>query len=160
MARLNAAGSRPEISVRPPASAVRPGLTAALRRIRSSRAEPTSPDQNLPTAMHASLVHVPSPPSTEIRSTAAGGLRTMGPRRAEVVPVDAYSSYIKRLSDARLGELRREAADYKLSTTARIERRARWAAALRRLLKRRPTLPQPMPVPPQAWASNSKPSSR
>jgi hypothetical protein len=74
--------------------------------------------------------------------------------------VDAYSSYIKKLSDARTGELRREAAEYRLSAAARIARRARWAATVRRLLKRRPALPQPLPVPPQAWASSSKPSSR
>ena len=55
--------------------------------------------------------------------------------------MDAYSSYIKRLSDARVSELRREAAEYTLSSTARIERRARWAAALRRLLKRRRPAP-------------------
>lgn len=51
--------------------------------------------------------------------------------------MDAYSSYIKQLSDARLGELRREAAEYTLSGTARTERRARWAATFRRFLKRR-----------------------
>lgn len=75
--------------------------------------------------------------------------------------MDAYSSYIKQLTDARTAELRREAADYRLSTPARIERRERRAAALRRLLTRRPTLPQPLPDPlAQAWASSSKPSSR
>jgi hypothetical protein len=65
----------------------------------------------------------------------------MGPRQAEVIPVDAYSSYIKKLSDARTAELRREAADFRLSTTARLERRARWVAAVRRLLKRRQPAP-------------------
>ena len=74
--------------------------------------------------------------------------------------MDAYSSYIKQLSDARTGELRREAADYRLSAPARIARRARWAATVRRLLKRPTTVPPPLPVPPQAWASSSKPSSR
>ena len=74
--------------------------------------------------------------------------------------MDAYSSYIKQLSDAHLGDLRRQAAEYHLSTSARRARRERWAATFRRLLPRRgPALP-PLPVPPQAWASSSKPSSR
>ncbi len=74
--------------------------------------------------------------------------------------MDAYSSYIKQLCDARTGELRREAAEYRLSAAARVARRGRWAAMVRRLLTRRPALPAPLPVPPQAWASSSKPSSR
>jgi hypothetical protein len=74
--------------------------------------------------------------------------------------MDAYSSYIKHISDARVGELRREAEEYRLSAGARLERRARRLAALRRLLNRRPALPAPVPAPPQAWASSSKPSSR
>jgi hypothetical protein len=74
--------------------------------------------------------------------------------------MDAYSSYIKQISDTRLNELRREAEEYRLSTSARRARRARWAAAFARLLKRGPALPHPVPVPPQAWASSSKPSSR
>ena len=61
--------------------------------------------------------------------------------------MDAYSSYITRLTDARVGELRREATEYRLSTPARIERRARLAAAFRRLLTRRPVLPQALPDP-------------
>lgn len=72
--------------------------------------------------------------------------------------MDAYSSYIKQLSDARLGELRREADDYRMSATARKERRAQWAARFRRVLIRpRPEVPAGLP---QAWANSSKPSSR
>lgn len=76
--------------------------------------------------------------------------------------MDAYSSYIISISNARTGELRREAAEYALSATARRRRRQRWAEALRRLVLRRPVAPAPLPqpLPTQAWASNSTPSSR
>ena len=77
--------------------------------------------------------------------------------------MDAYSSYIMTISNARMGELRREAADYALSAAARRRRRQRWALALQRLALRRPVPPParvPQPLPPQAWASNSTPSSR
>jgi hypothetical protein len=50
--------------------------------------------------------------------------------------MDAYSSYIMTISNARTSELRREAADYALSAGARRERRARWIAALRRPWRR------------------------
>ena len=75
--------------------------------------------------------------------------------------MDAYSSYIITISYARTGELRREAAEYALSGAARRRSRQRWAQALQRLVLRRP-LPAPVPqsLPPQAWASNSSPSSR
>lgn len=77
--------------------------------------------------------------------------------------MDAYSSYIIKISHARTSDLRQEAAEYALSAGARRRRRQRWAQALRRLVLRRP-VPAPVPVPqalpPQAWASNSSPSSR
>ena len=74
--------------------------------------------------------------------------------------MDAYSNYIKQLSDARVGDLRREAEAYRLSASARLARRTRWETMFRRLVrKRRPALP-PLHAPPQAWASSSKPSSR
>lgn len=50
--------------------------------------------------------------------------------------MDAYSSYIMTISNARTSELRREAADYALSAGARRRRRARWVAALRRPWRR------------------------
>lgn len=83
--------------------------------------------------------------------------------------MDAYSSYIISISNARTGELRREAAEYALSAAARRRRRQRWAQAWQRLVLRRPIpAPRPegrsgrlpQPLPPQAWASNSAPSSR
>jgi hypothetical protein len=83
--------------------------------------------------------------------------------------MDAYSSYITKISDARTGQLRREAAEYALSAAARRRRRQRWTQAFQRLVLRRP-LPAPRPqghsgpvpqsLPPQAWASNSSASSR
>lgn len=60
--------------------------------------------------------------------------------------MDAYSSYIKQISDARMGELRREAADYALSAPARRRRRARWARAVRRLVPGRTPAPVPAPA--------------
>jgi hypothetical protein len=83
--------------------------------------------------------------------------------------MDAYSSYIIKISDARTGELRREAAEYALSAAVRRRRRQRWAQALQRLVLRRPVPaprsagrsgPVPQSLPPQAWASNSSASSR
>lgn len=40
-------------------------------------------------------------------------------RPAEEIPVDAYTGYIIRLSEARTSELRREAAEYALSRVSR-----------------------------------------
>ena len=75
--------------------------------------------------------------------------------------MDAYSSYIMTISNARTAELRREAAEYALSAAARRRRRQRWVQALQRLALRRP-VPAPVApsLPPQAWASNSSPSAR
>ena len=75
--------------------------------------------------------------------------------------MDAYSSYIIKISKTRTAELRREAADFALSATARRRRRQRWAQALHTLALRRPSAaPTPQTLPPQAWASSSSPSSR
>jgi hypothetical protein len=75
--------------------------------------------------------------------------------------MDAYSSYIISISNARTGELRREAADFALSANARRRRRAYWVGVLRRLLGRRPGMPAPVPRQlPQTLASSSAPSSR
>jgi hypothetical protein len=75
--------------------------------------------------------------------------------------MDAYSSYIISISNARTGELRREAADFALSASVRRRRRARWIGVLRRLVGRRPSLPAPVPRQlPQTLASSSAPSSR
>ena len=60
--------------------------------------------------------------------------------------MDAYSSYIMQLSEARTSELRREAAEYALSRAAprRISMLARLPARLHR--RARP-LTEPMPLP-------------
>jgi hypothetical protein len=74
--------------------------------------------------------------------------------------MDAYSSYIMTISNARTGELRQEAAEYALSAAARRRRRQRWAQALRLVLRQPAPAPMPQSLPPQAWASNSSASSR
>ena len=68
--------------------------------------------------------------------------------------MDAYSSYILRLSEARTNELRREAAEYALSRAARRARPSLWARARARLAARTgpaavPVTPVPLPAPPQ-----------
>ena len=60
------------------------------------------------------------------------------PRRKRFV-VDAYSSYILRLSEARTSELRREAAEYALSRAARANRVSVWRRILARLVQRQPS---------------------
>ena len=50
--------------------------------------------------------------------------------------MDAYSSYIMTISNARTSELRQEAADYARPAGARRRRRARWVATLRRPWRR------------------------
>ena len=72
--------------------------------------------------------------------------------------VDGYSSYIKQISDARTADLRREAADYALSSIARRRRRVRWARAIRSVVPTR--MPAPQPLLSQTLASSSAPSSR
>ena len=51
--------------------------------------------------------------------------------------MDAYSNYIMQLSDARLREMRREAAEYSMSRAARGPRRSWWRRA-RTVVRRRP----------------------
>jgi hypothetical protein len=58
--------------------------------------------------------------------------------RAKEIPVDAYSSYILRLSEARTGELRREAAEYAMSRAARSNRISLWARTVARVQATRP----------------------
>ncbi len=66
--------------------------------------------------------------------------------------MDAYSSYIIQTSNARLDELRREAAEYALSRTARAGRLSSWARVRNGLRRRRPVSVEPvttmaLPVP-------------
>ena len=66
----------------------------------------------------------------------------------EEIPVDAYSSYIKILNDARMSELRREAAEYALSRAARNGRPSRWAPIGSRIRSARRSRPAMEPVTP------------
>ncbi len=66
--------------------------------------------------------------------------------------MDAYSSYIMNLSEARTTELRREAAEYALSRAARRHRlplgtrfRARLGRRARPVVE--PVTPMPLPAP-------------
>lgn len=68
--------------------------------------------------------------------------------------MDAYSSYIMRLSEARVDDLRREAADYALSQRARRSRGWRRRQLFARLARPPRTAvdpvtqaPFPIPVP-------------
>ncbi len=61
--------------------------------------------------------------------------------------MDAYTSYILSLSDAHLGELRRQATEYSLSEQARRGRRSWWWRARERYLDRRWPAPEPVPFP-------------
>lgn len=62
----------------------------------------------------------------------------MSDHPAEEIPVDAYSSYIMHITEARTGELRREAAEYAMSRTARRPRVSRWTRTGERLRRRQP----------------------
>ena len=66
---------------------------------------------------------------------------------AEEIPVDAYSSYIMQLSEARTSELRREAAEYALSRAAPRRRISMLARFRARLHRRARPLTEPMPLP-------------
>ena len=59
--------------------------------------------------------------------------------------MDAYSSYIIQTSDARLRDLRREAAEYRLSRIARGTRASWWSRARNGL--RRSPVPAVEPEP-------------
>ncbi len=79
-------------------------------------------------------------------------MRRISGHSAEEIPVDAYSSYILRLSEARTNELRREAAEYALTRAVRRHRSSRWARLAARLGAgpRRsvdPVIPVPLPTP-------------
>jgi hypothetical protein len=58
--------------------------------------------------------------------------------------MDAYSSYILRISEARVGELRREAEEYALSRAARPTRRSLWSRCRDRLVGARPAHVEPV----------------
>lgn len=61
--------------------------------------------------------------------------------------MDAYSSYIMRLSEARTSELRREAAEYALSRAARGNRSSLLTRARARLSRRARPVATPVPLP-------------
>lgn len=76
--------------------------------------------------------------------------------------MDAYSNYILQLSNAKVTELRREAAEYALSASTRRSRPSWWSRIRGRL---RPGLRQrrfPAPEPELAvtpWGSQRRPSA-
>ena len=61
--------------------------------------------------------------------------------------MDAHTSYILSLSEAHLGELRRQAAEYALSPRAKGGRRSWWWRARERYLDRRWPVPEPRSLP-------------
>ena len=61
--------------------------------------------------------------------------------------MDAYSSYIMRLSEARTSELRREAAEYAMSRAARRGRSSLWSRARARLGRQAGPAVAPVPLP-------------
>jgi hypothetical protein len=64
--------------------------------------------------------------------------------------VDAYSSYIMQVAEARTSELRREAAEYAMSRAARGEQSSRWTRARARFARRRRPVVAPVPLPTRA----------
>ena len=58
--------------------------------------------------------------------------------------MDAYSSYILKLSEARTSELRREAVEYALSRAARGDRISLRSRMLARLMRRPPPTVEPV----------------
>lgn len=70
--------------------------------------------------------------------------------------MDAYSDYITRLSNARTGELRREAAEYALSAAARRSRASWWKRARDRLRLPRHAKPDVVEAP---WKSAPGPEA-
>lgn len=76
--------------------------------------------------------------------------------------MDAYSDYILQLSNARLSELRREAAEYALSSATRRSRASWWSRSRTRLRlglrQRRFPVPEPeLLVTP--WGSQRPPEA-
>ena len=66
--------------------------------------------------------------------------------------MDAYTNYILQTSNARLDDLRREAAEYRLSRAARASRASSWSRVCARLRRRRaappaPAVPVSLPLP-------------
>lgn len=80
----------------------------------------------------------------------------MNRNTAEEPAMDAYSDYITRLSNARLTELRREAADHALSAAARRSRGSWWRGALGRRRSTRHTTPEVVEAP---WGSTPGPEA-
>ena len=70
--------------------------------------------------------------------------------------MDAYSDYILRQSNARLSELRREAADYARSAAARRSRGPWWKRARARLRLPQPVTPEVVEAP---WGSTPGPEA-
>ena len=56
--------------------------------------------------------------------------------------MDAYSNYILRMTNARVGELRREAAEFAMSQAARRSRASWWRRVRGRLRIGRPPVPE------------------
>lgn len=73
--------------------------------------------------------------------------------------MDAYSSYIMRVSEARTSELRREAAEYAMSRAARRPRSSLWARARGRLGRRARPVVAPVPLPTPAPQSELRRSA-
>ena len=70
--------------------------------------------------------------------------------------MDAYSDYILRQSNARLSELRREAADYARSAAVRRSRDSRWKRARGRVRLPRRATPEVVEAP---WGSTPGPEA-
>ncbi|HEV2760790.1 MAG TPA: hypothetical protein VGV86_14620 [Acidimicrobiales bacterium] len=70
--------------------------------------------------------------------------------------MDAYSDYILKLSNARVSELRREAAEYALSAAARRSRDSWWNRARARLRLPRHATPEVVVAP---WGSTAGPEA-
>lgn len=61
--------------------------------------------------------------------------------------MDAYSSYIIKLAEARMSELRREAAEDAMARAARGNRPSRWARLRARMSRRARPVVMPVPLP-------------
>ena len=72
--------------------------------------------------------------------------------------MDAYSHYILQQSNARLSELRREAAEYSLAAAARRRRGSWWSRLRLRLRLRPPRAPEPEVVG-TLWGSHRRPET-
>ena len=70
--------------------------------------------------------------------------------------MDAYSDYILKLSNARLNELRREAAEYAVSAAVRRSRESWWKRARGRVRLPRHATPEVVEAP---WGSTPGPEA-